>query len=89
MTRISESLKLNSRKQITCNNCGYEFCSSSDYWKNFAHVNEVPLAGLGGRPYTNAPSALLRMFYCPECATLLDSETALSEDPYLNDIVKV
>lgn len=89
MTKISASLNVNKKKQITCDNCDYEFCSSKDFWKDFAYVNEVPLAGVGGKPYTNGSSALLRTFYCPSCATLLDSETALAGDPYLNDIVKV
>jgi len=89
MTKISASLKVNKNKQIACDNCDYEFCSSKEFWKNFSYVNEVRLTGVGGKPYTNASSALLRTFYCPSCATLLDSETALAGDPYLNDIVKI
>jgi len=39
--------------------------------------------------YTNHPRILLRQFYCPGCAALLDAEQALAEDPYLNDQVHV
>ena len=35
-----------------------------------------------------APEVLLRRFYCPGCGALLDSETTLPGDPFLNDVVR-
>lgn len=33
------------------------------------------------------PRVALRRFACPQCGHLLDTETALPEDPFLEDIV--
>jgi acetone carboxylase gamma subunit len=46
------------------------------------------MKGLGGAPYSAADDALLRRFLCPGCCTLLDSETALPGDPFLEDVVE-
>jgi len=35
------------------------------------------------------PDVVLRRFCCPKCGHLLDTETALPEDPFLEDIVGV
>ena len=46
------------------------------------------MQGLGGAPYSSGDKVLLRCFYCPNCGALLDSETALPEDPFLEDILE-
>ena len=35
------------------------------------------------------PRVVLRRFSCPRCGHLLDTETALPDDPFLEDLVKV
>ena len=54
-----------------------------------ARLDEVPMQGAGGAPYSNAERVLLRRFYCPGCGALLDTESALAGDPFLTDIVRV
>ena len=44
-------------------------------------------AGAAGESYAAGEQVLLRRFFCPGCGALLDTETALPGDPFLNDIV--
>ena len=88
-TRISASLVVNDSGEIACMSCGHALGPSGQPWKEAARLSETPLQGVAGEPYSNAANVLLRQFYCPGCAALLDSESALEGDPYLNDVVHV
>jgi N-methylhydantoinase B len=88
-TRISASLVVDDSGEIACMECGHALGPSGAHWKEAARLSETPLQGSGGEPYSNAANVLLRRFYCPGCALLLDSETALAGDPFLNDVVQV
>jgi len=55
-------------------------------WKEQAVRQEVPLANLGAKAFdTGFGDVVLRHFYCPTCAALLDTETATIRDPILHD----
>jgi acetone carboxylase gamma subunit len=88
-TRISASLVVNDKGQIACMGCGHELGPKGEPWKHAAHLDERPLQGAAGEPYSNSAEFLLRRFYCPACAKLLDSESALAGDSFLNDVVQV
>ena len=88
-TRISASLVVNENAEIACMACGHALGPSGEPWKEVACCSETTLKGAGGEPYSNAANVLLRRFYCPGCAALLDSETALAGDPFLNDVVQI
>ena len=88
-TRISASLVVNENAEIACMACGHALGPSGEPWKEAARFSETTLKGAGGEPYSNAANVLLRRFYCPGCAALLDSETALAGDPFLNDVVQI
>ena len=75
--------------EIACMACGHGLAPNNGPWKQAAWLDEVPLRGAAGDAYSNAPNVMLRRFYCPECAILLDSESALEGDPYLNEVVRV
>ena len=45
------------------------------------------MRGAAGIPYSGGERVVLRRFACPGCGALLDSETALPEDPFLNDVL--
>jgi len=49
---------------------------------NVTAVARLPGAGLGVDP-----DVVIRQFCCPACGALLDSETALPGDPFLEDVV--
>ena len=46
------------------------------------------MAGAGGKAYSAGAAVRLRQFCCPGCGALLDSETALAGDPFLDDVVE-
>ena len=87
--RISATLVVNDDRDIACMACGHALGPAGEPWKPTARLDEQPMQGAGGKPYSNAERVLLRRFYCPGCGTLLDTESALSGDPFLTDIVQV
>lgn len=76
-------------KMIACQSCERPLVPSGRPWKPEAAVRELPMQGAGGNAYASADHVVLRQFYCPGCGALLDSETAMSEDPFLNDVINV
>jgi acetone carboxylase gamma subunit len=49
----------------------------------------MPVAQLPGTGSNVEPRVVLRLFACPHCGHLLDTETALPDDPFLEDVVAV
>ena len=45
-----------------------------------------PVRGLPGAGSAIEERVVLRLFSCPGCGALLDTETALPEDPFLEDL---
>lgn len=75
--------------RIACRACGHEIASADDVWKEHAILDERPLGEAGGEVFRTEGDVLLRRFYCPSCATTLDTETALPGEPFLIDRVVV
>ncbi len=82
--RISSSLE-EVDGQVTCRGCGHSLGPAEEPWKPMAILDEAPMRGIAGAPYSGGENVVLRRFACPKCGVLLDSETALPEDPFLND----
>ena len=87
--RISATLVVSDDRAIACMACGHPLGPAGAPWKERAKLDEGPMQGAGGAPYSNAERVLLRRFFCPGCGTLLDTESALAGDPFLTDIVRV
>ena len=87
-TRISATLVVDEDRLIACMACGHTLAPTGEPWKPAARLDETPMQGAGGTPYSNAERVLLRRFFCPGCGALLDTESALAGDPFLTDIVK-
>lgn len=90
--RISRALVLVDGKdgaEIHCAKCGHTIGPGGQPWKPGAVVREVSMRGVGGQAYTAGEKVLLRRFSCPKCGNLLDTETALPGEPFLDDIVVV
>jgi len=69
-----------------CAACGHGLGPAAGAWKDHAVRRETGLAAAGGPAYdTGYEGVVLRQFYCPGCATLLDTETATERDPVLID----
>ena len=84
--RVSEALVLNDAK-ICCRRCGHGLAPAGEPWKPAAALNETSMQGAAGAAYSGGEQVLLRRFCCPGCGALLDCETALSGDPFLNDVI--
>ncbi len=85
-SRLSEYLEIDDG-HTKCRKCGCDLGASTDNWKNSTIVHENPMDGAGGEPYRSGDHVLLRLFICPGCGRQLGTETAVKDDPYLEDIV--
>lgn len=86
--RISESLFVEA-DQICCGSCAHPLAAAGTSWKTAAALSTVPVGSLPGTGSNVEPRVVLRRFACPKCGHLLDTETALPEDPFLEDVVMV
>lgn len=86
--RISQTLDAQAGK-IVCRSCNHVLAVAGRAWKPAAALTTVPLRALPGSASTMRMPVVLRRFSCPCCGSLLDTETAMPDDPYLDDIVDV
>ena len=85
--RLSATLEIEAG-HIRCRKCARALGPGGEPWKHRAALVETPMRGAAGVPYGGGGEAvLLRRFACPGCGTLLDTETALPGDPFLDDVV--
>lgn len=64
-----------------CRRCGFRFCSSDQQWKLAAKFRESPCDERSlGAPIVPRDDAqmVFRQYYCPGCATQVDTEVALA-----------
>lgn len=90
-TQISDLLavaKRDSGESYICFRCGNDIASLSESWKSKA-LQRVSSLSRVGPEMTSSGLFLLREFFCPSCAALLDTEVALKDDPFLDDYVKI
>lgn len=72
---------------VQCTWCRHRVADGRAHWKDRVAVRHVPTSTAGS--YRDSmPGMVLRQFYCPSCATLLDTEVALEQDPPLYDHVR-
>lgn len=74
---------------ICCRDCGYSLAPTGHSWKRSSLVHEMSTEPLGDAADVGEAATILRLFVCPGCGGLLDSETALPGEPFLEDVVKV
>jgi acetone carboxylase gamma subunit len=86
--RISASL-FAENGQICCASCSAALAPTNAGWKHQAALSTVSVAALPGAGSNVETRLVLRRFSCPHCGHLLDTETALPDDPFLEDLVKV
>jgi acetone carboxylase gamma subunit len=84
--RISETLTTD-KERIFCRDCDSGFAVAGAAWKPAASLRTTPLSKVSGMGENVSKTAVMREFFCPDCGFLLDTEVALPEDPFLNDIV--
>jgi acetone carboxylase gamma subunit len=90
--RMSATLEIgpgSERLEIRCVECGHGLAPARHPWKADAHLVEQQLNTLSQATYTASDEVVLRRFHCPGCGALLDTETAVKGDPFLNDVLFV
>jgi acetone carboxylase gamma subunit len=75
--------------QICCASCSAPLAQANSSWKKKTALSMVQVRALPGAGSNVESRLVLRRFACPLCGHLLDTETALPEDPFLEDLVKV
>jgi acetone carboxylase gamma subunit len=86
MARLSMTLERHDG-QICCRSCKTPIAAVTESWKARAVLNVMGVARLPGAGLGVDPDVVIRQFCCPACGALLDSETALPGDPFLEDVV--
>lgn len=82
--RINEYLQQTGTGAAQCTWCGTEIAPANVDWKNHAVLNRSELAKAGPLRPSGHGYVLVEAF-CPQCATLLDTDIALNDDPPLHD----
>ncbi|MDH7799221.1 MULTISPECIES: hypothetical protein [unclassified Beijerinckia] len=86
MTSKRMSLKLEiTDGHVCCAHCRKSICSTEKIWKEHSALSETPAADLPGQGLGIGLDVMIRQFSCKQCGALLDTEVALSGDPFLND----
>ncbi len=79
--QVSES---NGGRVIQCRWCGESICRADEKWKDEVPNKDYPHSKVG--PFRTENDLIhLREFYCPACATLLDTEILMKGDSHLSD----
>ncbi len=86
--RFSETLFL-ADGNVCCAACDRAVASASGSWKEAAALTVVPVASLPGAGLGIDSRIVLRRFACKGCGSLLETEVALPEDPFLEDRLAV
>lgn len=82
--RFSETLFL-AGGTVCCAACDREVAPATGSWKEAAALTVVPVASLPGAGLAIDSRIVLRRFACKGCGSLLETEVALPEDPFLED----
>ncbi len=67
-------------QHVVCRRCGHQFCPATEGYKPYATMSTRP-AGTAGPRHRCAGEFVMREFYCPGCATLLDVEVCVAGAP--------
>lgn len=85
MRRISQTLVIDGGN-TACAECRTALARTGMPWKPHAVLKTQPVGALPGAGSAIEERVVLRLFSCPACGSLLDTETALPEDPFLEDL---
>jgi len=71
-----------------CAKCSAKIGPSGQPWKHLAAISITKVADIPGSTSSTHMNVEIRHFSCRKCLALLDSETALPEDPFLDDVLR-
>jgi len=70
-----------------CAACRKIIAPAGSAWKSATVLTRTKVRDIPGSTSSTHSEVEIRHFSCPACGALLDSETALPEDPFLDDIL--
>ena len=59
---------------ICCSRCRFQYCRADQDWREFCKTRLLPPRNAGDLMSLLDGEYLLRQFYCPSCAALLDTD---------------
>lgn len=59
---------------IYCGRCHFKYCRTEQNWREFCKIRLLPAHTAGELMYLLDGEYLLRQFYCPSCAALIDTD---------------
>ena len=59
---------------ISCSKCNFRYCRADQDWREFCKTRLLPPRNAGDLMSLLDGEYLLRQFYCPSCAALLDTD---------------
>jgi acetone carboxylase gamma subunit len=59
---------------ISCSRCRFHYCRADQDWRQFCKTRLLPPGHAGTLMCLLDGDYLLRQFYCPSCAALLDTD---------------
>jgi acetone carboxylase gamma subunit len=74
--------------QLICSQCDHVLAAEGQAWKQGAALSQAAVHALPGAGLAVEATLVLRRFSCPGCGELLDTETALPGDPFLDDVLE-
>lgn len=85
--RYLEIKKVDGQDSIVCTKCGHVLSPANGNFKGGAVKREVPLRNAAAHfPASEETRFVLREFYCPGCATMLEVDQVQPGEPDLWDI---
>jgi N-methylhydantoinase B len=81
---LGEYLGIDATGQYRCRRCGFTYCSNAMNWKWFARCSQAPVGPDSIRNTIRERSdqdLVARVYVCPGCATQVDLEIALRDEP--------
>lgn len=65
---------------ICCSKCRFRYCRADQNWREFCKIRLLPPAKAGNLMSVLDGQYLLRQFYCPSCAVLVDTDFLEKQD---------
>ena len=90
--RVSETLNIRTMPEgvrICCRSCAHALAPAGHAWKPSSVIHEMSTDAAVGADSMEGAATILRLFICPSCRAVLDSETALPGEPFLDDLVSI
>jgi hypothetical protein len=69
-----EVAEANGTDWIYCGKCQFRYCRADENWREFCRIRLLPPAKAGKLMSLLDGQYLLRQFYCPSCAALVDTD---------------